>query len=710
MSLRPSLHALAAHVGILDHYLDQAGTRRDTTDATRVALLAAMGLEAGSEHATRESLAQERARHAAARSAVRVVDARHARIVAAPRAARTARWWTVEVTREDGERITAHARTTAGPSSIRLQALPLGYHRLRITWTDAAGREQTAAQRLIVVPRRCLPIGAALGRRRVYGLLANLYTVRSASNWGIGDAGDLRRLVEWAADVGAAFVGINPLHALHNRGVHISPYSPVSRLYRNPLYIDVDAVPEWRALSESRRRALADAGALATLRAAPRIDYAAVCARKMAALTELHRAFVARERRRPSARGRAYRAYLRREGDALRAFATYLALHEHFAGTDGDPRPFPAAYRDPNGPAVRAFAAQAATAIDRHRYLQFELERQLGTVAARASARGMALGVYQDLAIGSAANSSDAWTFPGMFVEKASIGAPPDDYSSIGQNWQLPPLDPRALTASGYELWVRLLRAAMRHAGAIRIDHVMGLFRQYWIPAGGDGRDGAYIRFPSADLLGILALESQRAGALVIGEDLGTVPRGLPAVLARWGILSTRVLYFQRTRAGGFLPAAAYPARALVAANTHDLAPLAGFWEGRDIALRRAAGMPLGDEAETQRARDRAALLRRLRRQGLLPRTGHPPEIQVRAGVHALLDRTPAALFGLSLDDCTGERDPVNLPGVPLDRYPSWSRRMRLPLEQLATDPGVTAALDGLPSGPRALGRRPKKA
>jgi 4-alpha-glucanotransferase len=709
MPARPFLAALAEQVGILPSYVDQFGRTHRTPDRVRVALLAAMGFEVRSEVAARAELTRWRERRAAQLIApVRVADSGAARRLAIATQGRPIGAWALEIETEDGarRRITGTTRRGAG-AVIRLPPLPLGYHRVRLLLNGGARDECVAEQRLIVVPAHCPTPRQRLGPRRVYGLLANLYTLRSAQNWGFGDLSDLRRLIDWAAECGASFVGINPLHALANRGQHISPYSPLSRLFRNVLYLDVTAAPEWRTLTRQPREQRAEAQALRRLRAADAIDYAAVRGLKRRAFAALHRAFVARHRDATTSRGRAYARYLATQGEPLRDFATFVALQAHFERRGiMDVRRWPAAFRDPRSAVVGKFRAAARERIDRECYLQFELDRQLGAAAAAARTGAMPVGVYQDLAIGSAAGGSDVWAFPDLFLERIEIGAPPDDYSRVGQNWSLPPINPHVLAATGYEYWIRLVRAALRHAGALRVDHVMGLFRQYWIPRGASGAEGAYVRFPAADLLGILALESQRAGALVIGEDLGTVPRGLPRQLARWSILSTRVLYFERDRRTGFRPARAYPRRALVAANTHDLAPLAAFWEGRDLVLRHRLGL-LDDRAlaraQVERERARRALVRRLRHARVLPRRrGMPDGPTLRAAVHAFLGRTPAVLGGVSLDDLAGEVTPVNLPGVPLTVYPSWSRRMRLPLESLPTDGEVARALDALPASNRA--------
>ncbi len=737
MSARPALRALASYVGIAPEYVDQARVVRRASDATRVALLAAMGLDAGTERRARAALVALRTAAAQRLLApTRVLAPAEAWVLPlGPRRVRGARVrWRLAVADEYGDTRRSEGTARAGElaGGLRLPFAPTpGYY--RVTLDVGAGRvEHTAEQTLVVTPGRC-PTPADLGfvagsgaAPGVYGLLANLYTLRSARNWGAGDFTDLCDLVGFAGAHGAAFVGVNPLHALANRGDEISPYSPLSRLFRNPLYLDVTAVPELLESAPAQARlAQPDTQArIAALRAGDRVDYAAVMEEKHAVLRELHRTFAARHRGHGTPRGNAYERYRDGEGESLVDFATFCALRDELTMRTAKARDWhrwPARYRDRLSMAVKAFRAANSEAVDYHCYLQFELDRQLTTVAEHARAKGLVLGVYQDLALGSSPSGADPWTFPGLFLEGGvSIGAPPDSLGPLGQNWGLPPIDPTALARDGYRYWIRLVRSAFRHAGALRIDHVMGLFRQFWIPRGRPGSEGAYVRMPAAELLGILALESARARALVIGEDLGTVPAGLPRELARWGLLSMRVLYFGRDARGGFHPPRRYPARALVCANTHDMAPFAGYWQGCDLALRRRAGQITTDAAlvaaQREREVERVALVRALRDEGVLrattasrrrnPRVGDaaaPSVSELCTAVHSFLARTPAALVGVSLDDLTGEVDPVNLPGVTLDVYPSWSRKMRCSLETLAGEPAIAAALG---EAPRLRGRR----
>jgi 4-alpha-glucanotransferase len=708
---RPALARLAARLGILPRYVDTSGTVRVTSDRTTEALIRALGHDAATEAAAAKAVRALAARDAEQPLApTRVSSPANARRlpIAIPPSladAGTIRWH-VEIRDEAGRRATADGRLDRqAPRPALPPVAAHGYYDVRLELAARGLPAITAEQTLIVVPPRCPLPRERLGGRAVFGLLANLYAVESARNWGAGDCGDLATLVDFAGTIGAAFVGVNPLHALSNVRREISPYSPVSRLYRNPLYLDVTAVPELVETPSVARRLAGPAfqRTLARLRSGAHVDYAGVMAVKWPVIRALHRTFVERHRDRPTARGRAYRTYCRSEGKALVDFATYVVLEAHLAPRAGrDWRRWPRPYRDPRSPAVAAFRGTHAEAIDRTMWVQFELDRQLAVVAERASDAELPIGVYQDIALGSAMRGSDAWAFPGLFVrDGTSLGAPPDALAPAGQNWGLPPVDPHALRRDGYRYWIRLLRAAFRHAGALRIDHVMGLFRQFWIPPRRPGSEGAYVRFPLDDLLGILALESTRAGAVVIGEDLGTVPPGLPARLRAAGMLSTRVLLFSRDRRGAYLRAKRYPERALLGANTHDVVPLAGWTAARDLGLRRAHGQ-LRNAAELAAARRErrgaiAALRDLLVAARLWPagRAADGADPHFRAAVHAFLCGTPSVLVGIALDDLAGTADPVNLPGVDLDRYPSWSRRAGLTLEALTRDPRISIALAG---------------
>ena len=726
-----SLRALAAYAGILPGYTAMDGEYRATSDAARERVLEALGLPASDARAARRTLAAllDAARGrllAESRVVVAGAEARAVRmqLAGAPCAAVE---WTLTLTLEDGSvhEARGHAPVEARGARLGVVAVdlpinpPLGYHTLAVTVDGPVGVRR-ATQHLIVVPPRCRSAAEALRGERVVGVTASLYTVRSAHNWGAGDLTDLAALVDFAADHGGAFVGVNPLHALRTSGLEPSPYGPVSRVFRHLLYLDVDAIPELADddAARARRGDPALAAALGALRAADRVDHAAVLAAKRPVLEALHRAF--RGLPPGHARRLAFEAYVAEQGGALDRYATFQALDEHFRaeGLGWWPE-WPEAMRDPAGDAVRAFVGGHAAAVDFHRWVQFELDAQLAAAAARARGRGLPVGLYQDLAVGASPAGGDVWGDQALFVTGVALGAPPDALGPDGQNWGLPPMNPRELARAGYAPWTRLVRSAMRHAGALRIDHAIGLFRQFWIPQGSTGRDGAYMRMPADDLLGILALESVRAnggaGALVVGEDLGTVPPEVGPGLARWGVLSSKVLYFERGAHGAFTPPRTYARAALATVNTHDLATLAGWWQGRDVALRRELELLATDEAaeaaRAERAGERAQLVRLLVAEGVLDAAavggvvrGEMPDalpadalddVVLRAAVHAVVRRAPSWLVGLALEDLVGETEPVNLPGVGPDRFPSWTRRLGMSIEAASGDEGVARAFGG---------------
>lgn len=706
---RPALRELAERLGILPEYVDQSGSeRRTTSDETRVRLLQAMGFDAATEEgaeAARDRLdREERGRMLAPTRVVPLARLAGERVrLRIPDDAVSPVAWLLTLDAEDGA--SAALDGEAQPGDVLDLALPFapepGYHALRAAarWD---GGDRSADQSLVVVPDQCWLPHDEERRPRMFGIVTNLYTVRGTHGRGVGNATDLRDLMTWAAELGADFVGVNPLHALWNRGTEISPYSPVTRLYRNVLYVDVERVPELDESKEARALLVRDdvQAEARALREGGTVEYERVARHKLPLLELLHRDFAARHRGRDTLRGRAYAEYLAEEGAPLIDHATFLALDEAMTAERGHPdwfRHWPSAYQSPNTSEVALFREAHAERVDFFTWLQFELDRQLGEAADAGRGAGMRIGLYQDLAIGSSGGGSDAWAFPHVLLHGVSIGAPPDLLGPQGQDWGLPPLDPRRLAEDGYRYWIQLLRNAFRHAGALRIDHVLGLFRQFWIPWGAGAKEGAYVRFPSEDLLGILALESVRHGAIVVGEDLGTVPPEVPPTLERWKVLGSRVLYFETEPDGAFRPAPHYPRYALATANTHDMAPLSGWVQGRELALRAEAGYV--DAHDLERAREeRARTVRRLRErladEGVIASpAAELRDAELRGAVHAFLMRTPAMLVGVSLDDLAGETEPVNMPGLRPEEFASWTRRMRRTLAELRADPATRTAL-----------------
>ncbi len=707
---RPLLRRLSAKLGIVDSYLDQTGlSLRQTSDETREHLLTAMGYDVVTEGGARKALrALRRQKLGEWIAPVRVVRQKSKSLptvrVRVPRTTAAEIEWRLTLVTEEDIRWEWRGASHGGPRRRMTLELPvrppLGYHDLHISFA-ADGREWTATQRLIVVPEKCTPPEVRLHGKRGFGITTNLYTVRSNENWGAGDIGDVKTIAQWLGQYGGSFVGMSPLHALRNCCYDVSPYSPITRLFRNPLYLRVEDVPQLRHDAEARTMIAATEfqSELAELRVATMLDYARVMALRAPVLESLHRTFVEREERADTPAGRAYETYVRREDPPLTRFATYMAISER---EGPDARNWPEELRDSNGATVTALREELAERVDYHRWLQFEIDRQLGFAAADALQAGLSLGMYQDLAVGSSSSGSDVWSHPDLFIQGATVGAPPDMYSDEGQNWGLPAINPHALRATGYDHWTRLLRAGFRHTGALRIDHALGLFRMFWVPLGQSAKQGAYMRSFSADLFGILALESVRHNALVVGEDLGTVPADVPGVLAKWGVLSSKVQVFERDfHTGRFREAIDYPRMALATVNTHDLPPLVGWAEARDIMLRSEVG-DLSDPGvasgmRESRMNDLGALVTSLIDAGLLPHDAHShvtSETLIPA-VHAFIRRTPSALVGLSLDDLAHESTPVNIPGVWQDRYASWSRRMRETLEEIFAASRTVRSLGG---------------
>jgi 4-alpha-glucanotransferase len=543
--------------------------------------------------------------------------------------------------------------------------LPLGRYLV-------AGR--TGATSLVVAPGRCHLPPALAGGGRAWGWAAQLYAARSRSSWGIGDLGDLAGLLGSTAPLGAGFALLNPLHAALPG--EPSPYNPSSRVFRNPLYLCIEDVPELAALApEERARVAALAGAGRGLLDQSRIDRPAVYRLKDEALRRAHGALD-----RVPGRREELAAFLAATPN-LERFATFCAL-QHAHGNDW--RAWPDEYRHPDRPEVADFGARHRDEVGYHAWLQWLLDRQL---AAARPATGQ-LGVVNDLAIGFAPNGFDAWSFQDQLAAGMSVGAPPDPLGPRGQDWGLPAFVPDRLAADGYGPFAQTIRAGMAHAAGLRIDHVMGLFRLFWIPDGAEPAQGTYVRYPADDLLGVLALESAAAQALVVGEDLGTVEPGVRERLDAEGVLSYRLAWFEHGPDGGRRRAADYPRLALAATTTHDLPTVAGFFTGSDLDHLAAIGVatPGGPERADQEAQ-RASLCRLLEDEELL----EPGERSVGAIVAALyrfLARTPAMLVAATLEDAVEAHDRPNVPGT-TDQRPNWSLPLPVLLDDLAADPRV---------------------
>src|SRR5688572_9075986 len=517
--------------------------------------------------------------------------------------------------------------------------LPLGYH-------DLQPLEGGEPIRLIVSPGRCpLPEGL-----REWGWAAQVYATRSSESWGFGDLADLRRLAGWSARLGAGLVLINPLHAPMPRAdQEASPYCPSSRRFLNPLYLRIEEVPGAESLGDELA-SLAAAGR--ALNAHRIIDRPAVFRLKLDALERVWRGGhdVA-----------GLDTFRRERGRALEEFAVFCVLAERHKG--GWPA-WPAEYRRPDSPAVARFAAAHADRVRFHEWLQWLLDRQLAQA-------GREVRLMQDLPIGVDPGGADAWAWQDVLVTDATVGAPPDRYNRRGQDWGLPPMAPHRLRAARYEPFIQTIRASLRHAGGLRIDHVMGLFRLFWIPRGRSPAQGGYVRYPADDLLAIVALETHRAGAVVVGEDLGTVEAGVRERLAAHRILSYRVVWFERD------PPAQYPELAMAAVTTHDLPTIAGLWTGTDLAEQRALGLQPNEQA-----------VARLRQQ-LAEHTGAPTDDTVERVVdlaHRALARAPSVLVTATLDDALAVCERPNVPGTVNER-PNWSLALPLPLEQIETSP-----------------------
>ena len=500
--------------------------------------------------------------------------------------------------------------------------------------------------------------------RRLWALAVQLYALRSRRNWGIGDFSDLATLIALAAARGAAAIGLNPLHALFaDRAGDASPYAPNSRLFLNPLYIDVEAIPEFEGAAEL-------ATEIAELRASELVAYARVAEVKSRGLRLAHRAF---RQTASGARRTDFDSYRKEQGETLLRFACFEVLRRQYA-----PAPWwqwPQAWRNPERAQLDEFRRAHDEDCEFTEFVQWTADRQLAGCVVAARRHGMPIGLYADLAVGIDRSGADAWSAQHATLAGVSLGAPPDELNRAGQDWGLAPFNPHALPDDDFAILRQLMRANMRHAGALRIDHVLGLNRAFMIPHGGQPGGGAYVRFPFEPLLRVIAEESERARCIVIGEDLGTVPDGFRETMGRWGLWCYRVMLFERDGGGRFRPPESSPVEALATFGTHDLPTYQGWRDAHDLRVKRELGL---DPGENDQAR---AWAQQCLREALAERAPAYPPGDV-AAVAAFLAATPSRLAVLSIEDVLGLRDQVNIPGT-VAQHPNWRRRLPVALEEL---------------------------
>ncbi|WP_342371903.1 4-alpha-glucanotransferase [Propioniciclava soli] len=672
----PTLGPLAEAFGIACEFWDWKGRHTEVDDATVIGILAGMGVDAGSDEAAAAALREHGLRHwrRALPPCTVVQQGRQERIAVHVPAGHPA---DVVVRLEEGGSVTlsqadnevpdaeVDGRLTGEATFVVPENLPLGYHRLHLTTTD-----WTAEASLVVTPA-FLGFPASMGERRVWGYATQLYSVRSANSWGMGDLSDLADLATWSGTQHfAGYVLVNPLHAAEPMPpLEPSPYLPSSRRYVNPLYLRPEAIAEYAGLAEHKRERIRQLrlGLERTLAGSDHIQRDPIWEAKIEALRVVYDEGLS------EVRHMAKEHFVRAEGRPLAQFATWCALVNTFGMNWRD---WPVEYRRPSSPQVAAFAAEHAREIDFYVWLQWQADNQLRSAQSAARGAGMRVGVMNDLAVGVSKESAEAWILGEAFAQGVSVGAPPDHYNQLGQDWGQAPWRPDRLEELSYQPFRAMVAGILRHSGGVRVDHIMGLFRLWWIPDGLPPTRGAYVRYDHEAMVGILCLEAHRAGALVVGEDLGTVEPWVREYLRGRGILGTSVAWFEAGADGRPLPPEDYREYCMASVTTHDMPPTAGYLACDHIRLQHSLGMLTeGLDEELAAADQQFATWREvLTERGLLA-AGETDVAEQVLAMHRFIVDTPARVLCAALTDAVGDRLTQNQPGT-VDEYPNW----RVPL------------------------------
>ena len=723
------LAKLAERAGIANDYYDIAGTLHLTSDDTRRAILTAMGFTVDSATSLSQALQEwDEAPWQRPCEPVRILrDSETGPPVSCYLMLEDGTEESIAVEwqiRDEANAVVQEGQAGPGLSAVEVRFLygrrhvrveipaphdlSLGYYSMTVRAEGLVGGI-VGTMRIIVAPRQCYAPPWLEANQRMWGLALQLYSLSSDRNWGSGDFTDLGRIVEWAGkELGAGVIGLNPLHALRNTTpYHISPYAPYSRLYLNELYIDLERLPEFYGSEEAQQqfRAPEFQSKLQALRKSQQVDYDAIATAKRTMLSMAYPKFLteAYSGEEPNLQPKTERAwrleeFIQSEGTPLELYAIFQTLEEErrlIQSKSATWHDWPNQFLTPGQPA-HEYAKRQRKRIRFFQYIQWVAREQLNEIRLMAKQLGMPIGLYQDLALGADRNGAEAWIYQSVLALGADCGCPPDAFAPEGQNWGLPPINPHALRASGYELMIQLLRNNFRSGGAIRLDHVMAFFRLFWIPRGRPASEGTYVQYPFEDLLAIVALESVRSKTLIVGEDLGTVPDWVREQLAKARILSYRVFYFERDANGAMKLPGDYPLQSLAVVTTHDLPTLTGFWSGEDLHVRARLGAFTDDAAQRhaweERHRDKAGIINALMRESLLPHgvnenlaTTPVMTTDLCRAIHIYLARTPSCIVLANLEDSLGELSQTNLPGT-VDSHPNWTRKYAVRVDEIVCD------------------------
>lgn len=693
------IQSLSQQYGLGDEFCDFRGETRKFSDDARLAILKAMNVNL---HVTEKS----KSGHSSVLPPVfvRTIDELYVDVHLDKVAANDT--VSLVIATEDGTSIEAQLhidelQKCGALHRVPLPSLPLGYHQLSLEH-----KRSTLQCALIVTPAHCYESPELLSGEKLWGLSVQLYTLRSSSNWGMGDFADLAALIKAAAPHGCNLIGLNPLHALRPADPkQISPYSPSSRDFINVLYISVPDVAEFSTCLAAQQWLNKHQAQLQTLRETPYVEYVDVATHKLNVLSMLFAEFCNTHLAHSTERAMAFRQYVNEQGQGLYLHALYDTLDQHFSRdskTSYGWRSWPKAYRDPHSQQVQKFAVEHARQIEYYMYLQWIAATQLQEAQEIARDAGMQLGLYGDVAVGVDANGSEVWAHQYVYVTGVSVGAPPDPLALKGQDWGIPPQHPTRLREQLYAPFVRMLRATMRASGALRLDHVMSLCRLWWVPHGMSATEGVYVHYPLEDLIKLVALESVRNHCVVIGEDLGVVPDVVREILTRFKVFRYKVSFFEKKN-GEFIAPQDYPRNALAAVTTHDLPLLKAWWNNEDIKLSESLhhypDAAAQERVQRERDTDRYQLMHALVRTGLWYWQSHEPLPEYS---HALMRAiylysalSNAALLVVQPEDLLFMIDPVNVPGT-FSEYRNWSRKLSGDMCELLSQPDTQEVMHAL--------------